>query len=43
MSMFDSLKSKLGIDPEGDAYLDDTEDEIFAGDPGAAAQNYAQA
>ena len=36
-------KSKLGIDPEGDAYLDDTEDEIFAGDPGAAAQNYAQA
>ena len=43
MSMFDSLKSKLGIDPEGDAYLDDTEDEIFAGDPGSAAQNYAQA
>lgn len=43
MSMFDSLKSKLGIDPEGDAYLDDTEDEIFAGDQGAAAQNYAQA
>lgn len=43
MSMFDSLKSKLGIDPEGDAYLDDTEDEIFAGDQGAAAQSYAQA
>ena len=29
MSMFDSLKSKLGIDPEADSYVDDTEDEIF--------------
>ena len=45
MSMFDSLKSKLGIDPEGDSYIDDTEDEIFAGGQGnaAAAQNYSQA
>ena len=43
MSMFDSLKSKLGIDPEGDSYIDDTEDEIFAGSQGAAAQSYAQA
>lgn len=45
MSMFDSLKSKLGIDPEGDSYVDDTEDEIFAGGQGAAAaaQNYSQA
>ncbi|MFR3791533.1 MAG: cell division protein SepF [Blautia massiliensis (ex Durand et al. 2017)] len=44
MSMFDSLKSKLGIDPEGDSYIDDTEDEIFAGGQGGgAAQSYAQA
>lgn len=45
MSMFDSLKSKLGIDPEGDSYIDDTEDEIFAGGQGTAtaAQNYSQA
>lgn len=42
MSMFDSLKSKLGIDPEGDSYIDDTEDEIFAGGQGAGAQEYAQ-
>lgn len=44
MSMFDSLKSKLGIDPEGDSYIDDTEDEIFAGGQGgtAAAQSYSQ-
>ena len=31
MSMFDNLKSKLGIDTEADSYIDDTEDEIFAG------------
>ncbi|HIZ61371.1 MAG TPA: cell division protein SepF [Candidatus Gemmiger avistercoris] len=44
MSMFDSLKSKLGIDPEGDSYIDDTEDEIFAGGQGnGGAQNYSQA
>lgn len=44
MSMFDSLKSKLGIDPEGDSYIDDTEDEIFAGGQGGAAvsQGYSQ-
>ena len=42
MSMFDSLKSKLGIDPEGDSYIDDTEDEIFAGgQAGGAAQSYS--
>ena len=44
MSMFDSLKSKLGIDPEGDSYIDDTEDEIFAGgQAGGVAQSYSQA
>ena len=42
MSMFDSLKSKLGIDPEADSYVDDTEDEIFPGGQGAAAQDYNQ-
>lgn len=43
MSMFDSLKSKLGIDSEADSYVDDTEDEIFpGGQGGAAAQGYAQ-
>lgn len=42
MSMFDSLKSKLGIDPEGDSYIDDTEDEIFAGGQGGGAQEYSQ-
>ena len=26
MSMFDSLKSKLGIDSEAESYVDDTED-----------------
>lgn len=42
MSMFDSLKSKLGIDPEGDSYIDDTEDEIFVGGQGSGnAQNYS--
>ena len=35
MSMFDNLKSKLGIDTEADSYIDDTEDEIFAGGQGA--------
>ncbi|MEE0800986.1 MAG: cell division protein SepF [Gemmiger sp.] len=46
MSMFDGLKNVLGInqDPEGDAYVDDTEDEIFAGGQGgtAASESYAQ-
>ena len=45
MSMFDGLKNVLGInqDPDGDAYVDDTEDEIFAGGQGGpAAQEYAQ-
>lgn len=47
MSMFDGLKNALGInqDLEGDAYLDDAEDEIFAGGQGGAAvpDAYAQA
>jgi len=43
MSMFDSLKSKLGIDSEAESYVDDTEDEIFpGGQGGAAAQGYIQ-
>lgn len=43
MSMFDSLKSKLGIGSEADSYVDDTEDEIFpGGQGGAAAQGYTQ-
>lgn len=43
MSMFDSLKSKLGIDSEAESYVDDTEDEIFPdGQGGAAAQGYTQ-
>ena len=43
MSMFDSLKSKLGIDSEAEYYVDDTEDEIFpGGQGGAAAQGYTQ-
>lgn len=43
MSMFDSLKSKLGIDSEADSYVDYTEDEIFpGGQGGAAAQGYTQ-
>ena len=46
MSMFDGLKNVLGInqDPDGDAYVDDTEDEIFAGGQGgsAAPDTYAQ-
>ena len=45
MSMFDGLKNVLGInqDPDGDAYVDDTEDDIFAGGQGglAAADSYA--
>lgn len=38
MSMFDGLKNALGInaDPEGEDYMD-TEDDVFAGNPGAAA------
>ena len=43
MSMFDSLKSKLGIDSEAESYVDDTEDEIVpGGQGGAAAQGYTQ-
>ena len=43
MSMFDSLKSKLGIDSEAESYVDDTEDEIFpGGQVGAAAEGYTQ-
>lgn len=43
MSMFDSLKSKLGIDSEAESYVGDTEDEIFpGGQGGAAAQGYTQ-
>ena len=43
MSMFDSLKSKLGIDSEAESYVDDTEDEIFpGGQGGSAAQGYTQ-
>ena len=40
--MFDNLKSKLGIDTEADSYIDDTEDEIFAGGQGAPQQDYEQ-
>lgn len=47
MSVFDNLKGVLGInqDAEGDAYLDDTEDDVFAGAQGGAAapDTYAQA
>ena len=43
MSMFDNLKSKLGIDSEAESYVDDTGDEIFpGGQGGAAAQGYTQ-
>lgn len=41
MSMFDSLKSKLGIDPDADSYVDDTEDGVFPGGQGGA-QEYTQ-
>ena len=41
MSMFDSLKSKLGIDPEAESYVDDTEDDVFPGGQGSA-QEYTQ-
>ena len=41
MSMFDSLKSKLGIDPDADSYVDDTEDDVFPGGQGGA-QDYTQ-
>ena len=41
MSMFDSLKSKLGIDPEAESYVDDTEDDVFPGGQGGA-QEYTQ-
>ena len=39
MSMLDSLRSKLGIDPDADSYVDDTEENVF---PAAAAQEYTQ-
>ena len=43
MSMLDSLRSKLGIDPEADTYVDDTEENVFPGGQGAAAaQEYTQ-
>ena len=46
MSMFDGLKNVLGFnqDPDGDSYLDDTEDEIFTGGQGAspAPESYTQ-
>ena len=41
MSMFDSLKSKLGIDPDADSYVDDTEDDVFPGGQGGE-QEYTQ-
>ena len=41
MSMFDSLKSKLGIYPDADSYVDDTEDDVFPGGQGGA-QEYTQ-
>ena len=41
MSMFDSLKSKLGIDPDADSYVDDTEDDVFPGGQ-CGAQEYTQ-
>ena len=41
MSMFDSLKSKLRIDPDADSYVDDTEDDVFPGGQGGA-QEYTQ-
>ena len=41
MSMFDSLKSKLGIDPDADSYVDDTEDDVFPSGQGGA-QEYTQ-
>ena len=41
MSMFDSLKSKFGIDPDADSYVDDTEDDVFPGGQGGA-QEYTQ-
>ena len=31
MSMLDSLRSKLGIDPDADSYVDDTEENVFPG------------
>ena len=43
MSMLDSLRSKLGIDPDADSYVDDTEENVFPGGQGAAAaQEYTQ-
>ena len=41
MSMLDSLRSKLGIDPDADSYVDDTEDDVFPGGQGGA-QEYTQ-
>ena len=43
MTMLDSLRSKLGIDPDADSYVDDTEENVFPGGQGAAAaQEYTQ-
>ena len=43
--MFENLKNALGINPdgEGDAYLENTEDEIFPGQGAPAAESYAPA
>ena len=41
MSMLASLKSKRGIDPDADSYVDDTEDDVFPGGQGGA-QEYTQ-
>lgn len=43
--MFENLKNALGInqDAAGDAYLENTEDEIFAGQAAPAADSYAPA
>ena len=42
MSMLDSLRSKLGIDPDADSYVDDTEENVFPGGQGAAGDQTAQ-
>ena len=40
MSMLDSLRSKLGIDPEADSYVDDTEENVFPGGRGCSCTEY---
>ena len=42
MSMFDNLKSKLGIDTEADSYIDDSVLVSFASGQGAPKQDYEQ-